>query len=551
MFIKKIRIENFKSIYSPLEINFSDVKGFWKIQGEVGAGKTTIGEAIIFGLFGSVNGKNNGDLISWGQKHGVIEVWLDSNGKQLYVKRELNSYGQSPIYVEVDGEELIFTNKKDAQSQLESEYYDVSRISVELLCIISFNNFKSLASMNTRDTKLFLDKVLGFQILSKYIDICKELKMNDVNKINEINNHIINLESQVKKLESLSNIELIEGSAQELDKEIKGLQKSIKKVKDELAEKMKEYSQTKLTLSKEQSTLLTLGKNKAKEIKFIEQGKCPTCGATIDQSNLEEKRNERSVLLGQYQRVSDLIVENEKKESCIRNDYNVKVKELESELEDVKGMYFKILEQDKRREINYGEISNLKRLINDEGEEKKKMMKEVNDWDVMLDILSSQVRTHVLSSFIPTLNNNIYKYIVRLGLPYIVSFDENFKCNINLIGIDKEIPVSSLSTGQLKVVDMIVILGVLGSIIGSSGLNVIFLDELFSNLDYGLRSEMCKVLKETVKDDLSVFIISHMEMDDDDFDGMISLKLECKNQFEKHSRVDIKKIMRKDLSGEL
>ena len=73
MYINKIKISNFKSIYDPLELDFTLNNGFWKISGAVGAGKTTIGEAIIFGLFGSINGKNNKDLISWGEKHCLIE----------------------------------------------------------------------------------------------------------------------------------------------------------------------------------------------------------------------------------------------------------------------------------------------------------------------------------------------------------------------------------------------------------------------------------------------------------------------------------------------
>ena len=64
MYIDKIRIENFKSIYDPLELDFNNIKGLWKINGDVGSGKTTIGEAVIFGLFGSIKGKNNADLIS-------------------------------------------------------------------------------------------------------------------------------------------------------------------------------------------------------------------------------------------------------------------------------------------------------------------------------------------------------------------------------------------------------------------------------------------------------------------------------------------------------
>ena len=231
MYIDKIRIENFKSIYDPLELDFNNIKGLWKINGDVGSGKTTIGEAVIFGLFGSIKGKNNADLISWGKKHGLIEVWCRARNKSIYIKREINAYGMSPIYVEDDGEEVIFTNKRDAQSQLENEYYDISRVTVELLCIISFNNFKSLATLNTNDTKKFLDQVLGFYILTQYGDICKELSNENRQKINDINNSIRNIQGQINKLKDIANMARIDG---DLDK--------VKKDRSELDEEIKELT---------------------------------------------------------------------------------------------------------------------------------------------------------------------------------------------------------------------------------------------------------------------------------------------------------------------
>ena len=243
MYIQKIKISNFKSIYDTLELDFSStIKGFWKISGEVGAGKTTIGEAIIFGLFGSVNGKNNSDLISWGEKHGLIELWCTSKGNNLYIRREINMYGQSPIYAEVNGDELVFTNKREAQQQLENDYYDTSRIMVELLCIISFNNFKSIATMNTKDTKIFLDKVLGFQILTQYSDICKTLKAENYAKIISTQQDINSISSQIKKLNELSNIEKIEGSTEDVQKNIKSLEDSIKHYKQYIKKITDDYN---------------------------------------------------------------------------------------------------------------------------------------------------------------------------------------------------------------------------------------------------------------------------------------------------------------------
>ena len=541
MQIQKIRIENFKSIYDPLEINFAEVNGFWKISGEVGSGKTSIGEAIIYGLFGTVAGKNNGDLISWNRKHGLVEIWCQSKGNNIYIKRELNAYGQSPIYVEIDGEELVFTNKRNAQLQLEQEYYDTSRVTIELLCIISFNNFKSLATLNAGDTKKFLDQVLGFYTLTEYAETCKGLKSNNLTKIREVQTEITRLQSQIHKLEELSNVEVIDGNIEELTQSINEHIQNLSKKRKDADEVSKEFNTQKTKLIREQSSLLSLGKNKKKEIDFIEQGKCPTCGAPIDQSQLEIKKKEKDILLEKYNDVTDKLKGVEREEAEKKKWFNLSIDLLTNELDVKKKLLHQLEEQAKRISITDNEIESIKQTVGVKETELAEFQGEDAQWNELYDILSSQVRSKILSSFIPTLNNNIAKYAVRLQLPYNISFDSGFKCNISLIGIDKDIPISSLSTGQLKTVDMVTILGVLGTIIGSNGLNVLFLDELFSNLDADRRNEMCGVLRDTLKSDQTIFIISHMDMEDKHFDGTLSLRLENRDGFEKHTVVDVKK----------
>jgi ABC-type multidrug transport system ATPase subunit len=88
---------------------------------------------------------------------------------------------------------------------------------------------------------------------------------------------------------------------------------------------------------------------------------------------------------------------------------------------------------------------------------------------------------------------------------------------------------------------MVIILGVLGTVIGTNGLNILFLDELFSNLDAGLRNEMCTLLKETTGEDTTIFIISHTDLEDKYFDGNIHMKLAMKGEYEKHSIASIEK----------
>lgn len=543
MQIQKIRIENFKSIYEPLEIDFKEVRGFWKISGSVGAGKTTIGEAIIYGLFGSINGKNNGDLISWGRKHGSVEIWCRSKGRSIYIERELNSYGQSPIYVEVDGEELIFTNKRDAQAQLEQEYYDTSRVTIELLCIISFNNFKSLATLNTGDTKKFLDQVLGFYTLTEYAEECKALRSQNTSSMVTLNQTISNLRSQVEKLEQMANIAIIEGDISSVKAEIKTNQDTYNDEVKSLNNTVSELNKEKLTLTKKQSSVLTLGKSKKKEIDFIEKGTCPTCGAPIDQSQLDEKRKERDILLEHYNTLTEQIKAIDlQSQTLTKTTFADVLNPLVEKINNAKKLLVQLEEQAKRQSINLSEIETINEQIKQHEYVMVGYQTEDSEWDQLYNILSVQVRAKILQSFIPALNKNILKYVQRLHLPYVVQFDSNFKCNISLCGIEKDIPVSSLSTGQLKTVDMVIILGVLGTVIGSNGINILFLDELFSNLDAGLRNEMCSVLRESLQPDSTIFIISHTDLEDKYFDGDIHMKLEVRGEYEKHSICSVNKI---------
>lgn len=539
MNINKIRITNFKSIYETLELDFEEVKGFWKISGAVGSGKTTIGEAIIYGLFGSIAGKNNSDLISWGRKHGEIEIWCTSKNKSIYIKRELNSYGQSPIYVEVDGEEVIFSNKRDAQQQLENEYYDTTKVAVELLCIISFNNFKSLTTLNSSDTKKFLDQILGFYILTEYSDICKKLKSENTSKLTQVQNEIYKLEGQASKLEEMLNKTTIDGNIEDAQSEILYLKNRLKSI-DETYEKLyNKYSSEKYELGKQQSSLLTLGKNKAKEISFIEKGVCPTCGAPIDQSSLEVKKQEREVLLNNYNDVTKKISEINKQLEEANSNYKINKSLVSGEIENVNKLITQLKEQESRLNINIDEINSIKEEVSQKSQLLSLYNSEDEQWTQLYNILTNEIRTHILQSFIPSLNKNILKYSQQLHLPYIIQFDHSFKCCMSLCGMDKDIPVSSLSTGQLKTVDMVVILGVLGTIITSNGLNVLFLDELFSNLDNNLRNEMCGILKNSMNPDSTTFIISHQELDDKYFDGELKLKLVVKDGFEKHTESSI------------
>lgn len=541
MKVKKIKIEGFKSIYDPLEIDFDVVKGFWWVRGDVGAGKTTISEAIIYGLFGTVNGKNNTALVPWGRKKGQVELWCESKNHDIYIKRTLKSQGQCPVYIEIDGQELNYVDKRNAQSTLENEYFDISQLAVEMLCIISFNNFKSISTMNTKDTKQFLDKILGFSLLTQYVDAAKQLRSGTASEIVNTNSSIRSITDQISRLNKIMSIGVIDGDIAETEKTISDTNSSISTLKTNFKKSSDPISNDIIRLRGDLNTTKTLGINKKKEIDFIKRGICPTCGAPIDQSQLEIKEQERTVLLNRYNELTSKINELEAQQKIARLDYDHQLSELEKTLREATNLHIRLKEQQKRSTINTAEIDSLNVELVENQNVLEKLRHDDTQWQALIDNLLVDIRGKILRVFIPTLNNNINKYASRLRLPYTIMFDEAFNCNLNMYGLDQPIPISSLSTGQLKVVDMVIILGIINTIIHSHNINILFLDELFSNLDNDLRNEMCAILRENLTSDNTVFIISHQDIEQRWLDGCMDISLRAYDNFEKHSCVSINK----------
>ena len=538
MILKKISINNFKSIYGDFELVFQDIKGFWKIEGPVGAGKTTIGEAILFGLFGDIKGKNIGDLISWGEKKGSVDIECYSKGHDISIHRVIGG----DISITIDNEPLIYTNKRDAQLKLENEYYDISRLTLELLCIISFNNFRSLSNMSPSDTRVFLDKVFGFSLLTSYSELCKDNKRLVENDLHERIGESNSLVAQIQKIKEIAGSANIKGDPANIKSTLTELRKELKEVE---ASEQEALSPIREELAQKQESLAhvkALGTNKANEIKFIEQGICPTCGAPIDQSQLEIKKQEREAFLKQYADINARIKELKAASQNVLSEYAGKKEQINARIRENSILLVKIEEQERRDNIGIEEIKSLKKKHASMQEEISALRKDISEWEQLNEFLSSDMRRKIISSFLPMLNRYILEYSRELNLPYIISFDDSFRCSLKVFNMDNHISISSLSTGQLKTVDMCIILGVLKIIFSGLHFNVMFLDELLSNMDLELRTKICNMLKKELKPDTTLFLISHQEYSDSDFDGSITAQLYFDDNMEKSRYNIVKKI---------
>lgn len=529
MYISKIRIHNFKCI-TDLTLDLERIRGFWEIKGHVGSGKTTIGEAIIFSLFGStVDSKSNVSLLKWGENHCEVEMWCHSNGYELNIIRHLNSVGQSPLYAYANGQRIISSSKRELQQQLEDTYYDVSKLMLETLCIISFNTFKSLSTMNTYETNRFLDQVFGMKLISEYIDKCNIYSKSLQNKLYESNIQLTAIHNQIHeyqewlKEDHLDNMELdsLKHDLEEVRRNISSLDAQSAELKHEL--------DTKSTPKKNMlNDINSRSKQLRKAIDSFRNGVCPTCGHPIDHHTIDQYDKDLEDLSKQY-----LEVKNEL--GVITDDYNSRYQSINSDLAKLKSRELDIHKRISRTEVYESQRSRFTSHIDKLDSDYKQLENGIgvikdksNAVSDLKRVLQSDIRQCIIESIIPRLNENLIKYMVELGQPYIVEFNNTFECIIRNPSIgENHIPITSLSTGQLKIVDMAIILSILDTMLSSINFNVIFLDELLSNMHEELRGRMCELLKREIVQDRTVFIITHTTIKQDIIDGSILVDYEC------------------------
>lgn len=541
MIIKNIKITNFKSLYGEHYFDFDNLDGLVKLSGSIGSGKTSLGEAILYGLYGSVKTHKNPNLIAWGTKSCCVELNLISKNKEINIVRDIHQ----PLKITVNGKLVGASNKRDTQQILEEELYDVPKLAIERMCIISFNQFNSLASMNPGQTKEFLDNVFGFKTFSEYNNVIvneRKVQMTENTKyqtlLNETQSQIEYLlqkkENQKQKLHESIDIDKLREDREELVK--KG-----KQVKSDKEQITKEFEEKKTSIISQMSEYALLGKQEKEYYNTFKSGKCPTCGNEIDPSKISESKDKMMEYADKWK-----ALDADKK--VLESEYQSKIIEKNNEIQSLKEAIEKIDSQITVYKNNIKLLNeNYDNLISDNEiklEQYKKLLDksdvEIGEWNEMNELFSKTLRYKLLNSLIPQINQSIQYFINKLELDYVISFDQEFKSHITTENNVKDIQYSDLSTGQKKSVDVAIIFGIIQNIIANVNFNIFFLDELMSNMDSEARNNMLSILKETLSTDRTIFVINHAEMQDDYFDHKIRVRLNRKKITNKNEELIIK-----------
>jgi DNA repair exonuclease SbcCD ATPase subunit len=539
--ILKIEWRNFSSYGNRLQtLEFPNEACLFQIVGENGAGKTTISQVIAFALYGKVEGKKLGDIPNRINGHAWVRIEFENNGKIITVERGLEP---SIFTLSINGIPYDQAGNVNVQTYLADDLIGIPYYVFNNTISLSINDFKSFVKMSPQDKRAIIDKIFGFNILNQM----RELLKGEIRKIKEsldtLSGSLSATESTINKsTEEMENLlgqmdEDIKNQTSELNKSLESFQKlqvlhsgkidAFKEEETKLADLI--YTSTK-ELLEIKGKVESLGKG----LKLYESDMCPTCESSLTGEFHEHKKSIMETDLDLSKDKLDeaelVIIKLREKESEMKKtkidlqDKNNKISQrIRDILRDIE------LLDDKKNDV---QVRSLEKIIKNLETERDKIKGDVfksaekNAWVKTLDDILSEkgVKQMAIKTILPSLNSEIMDLLEALHLDYQVVFDDEFKASIYQMGI--EIPVQTLSTGEMKKVDFVVLIAIMKLMkLKFSSINLLFLDELFSSVDPDGVTSILRVLQKNSREmGLNIFVINHAPMPHEIFDWKIDIK---------------------------
>ena len=173
MRIQSIEFKNFASYGNAIQrLEFEeDHSELFLTLGKNGHGKTTIANAIVFALYGKVEGVKMSDLPNRINKELWVKINLQCKTTEVSIERGL---APSKFEVKLNGIEFDKAGKRSVQEYLEEEIFGIPYHVFKNIIILSVNDFKSFLTMTNNDKKQIIDKMFGFSILNEMQQSIKE-----------------------------------------------------------------------------------------------------------------------------------------------------------------------------------------------------------------------------------------------------------------------------------------------------------------------------------------------------------------------------------------
>lgn len=559
MKINRLRFKNFASYGNKIqEIKFSENNGnFYLVVGANGNGKSTILHVISWLIYGKVINKKITDIPNRfnGDVWGEIELQKDFHTK-IIIERTQKSIELTTI---VNNERIIYdqAGKRNVQNYIEEELVRMPFYVFNNVIGLSINDFKSFLTMSPKDKRQIIDKICNLDIINRIRDFVKT-------EMRDVKDQLIGIENQISVLETT-----IKSSKQELESlkrkittnttdKIAKLKEDINKYRDyitNLDNKIKKLDNNKDKIVSIKNNLIAkindtqnFFKDYKKKQLLYSNDQCPTCESSLKTeehqhifNTWEEQYKERKSYFDTYKENLEKVKQKEKSVIEIEKKLNKNIYTANIYLKNAINEIAK-LENIPATE----ETQSLQNIINNTIEDiqnakvkKKKTDKKSNFYKILEDIFGDHgVKKLAIKKILPTLNIEINKGIKDLSLEYRVQFNEEFDSSIWHLGY--EVSANMLSTGERKKIDFAILIAMIKLIKTKyQGLNIFFLDEIFSSIDSNSIHNVIQILNKISKDmKLNIFVINHAPLPLENFDYIINT--EKNNNF---SNITMEKII--------
>lgn len=540
---QKIRWKNFLSTgnnFTEVQLNRSTST---LILGTNGAGKSTILDALTFGLFGKPFRKiNKPQLVnSVNEKDCIIEVEFKIGKKQYLVRRGIKP---NKFEVLIDNNLVDQDSKiKDYQRYLEDNILKLNFKSFTQTVILGSATFVPFMQLNANDRRDIIEDLLDIKIFTTMNDILKvrmsELKddLFENEKNRELLDQKIDMQERYIDDAKKSKSSAIKSTKSKIVEREKTVEKYLVEV-DSISKKIEDVTTTvadETIVRKKQSKLdglesqLTsnIKKNKKDITWFEEIDSCPTCKQSVDDTHrhemIHDKKNKiveieeaLNNLSNEFKKVNDRMNEiTDIKENIMLlttslSEKNTEIRLLRKNISELGGELEELETSDSSVNELKTQLKEFQKQLKGFEEKRKELVSLREYYNVSAMLLKDTgVKTSIIKYYLPKMNKLINKYLREMDFYINFTMDEKFSENIKSRGREN-FSYASFSEGEKMRIDLALLFTwrAIAKMKNSVNTNLLILDEVFdSSLDNSGTDEFLKLLNTLGGN--NVFVISH------------------------------------------